>query len=78
MENTIVENTVAYSIGRDSSFIIINHSQILTTPESGTLKYKVPLAYIISFGDNITPDTAYDHLDELIAYSVKLWRHSHG
>lgn len=78
VENITVKDTVAYSIGTDSSFIIINHCQILTTPEAGTIEYKVPLAYIISFGDNITPETAYDHLDELIAYSVKIWRQSHG
>lgn len=78
VKDVTVKNAVAYSIGEDTSFIIINHCQILTTPDADTIQYTIPLAYVISFGDNITPETAYDHLDELIAYSVKFWRQSRG
>ena len=78
VENIKVKNSVAYSIGPDSTFIIIDHSQILTVPNIGKIEYIVPLAYFVSFGDDITPESVYDHLDDLIAYSVKNWRQSYG
>lgn len=69
-----VSGMYSFSIGQDSTFIIQDHTQKLKTKEMGEVEYKVPLAYIISFGEDIEEDNAYQSLDELIAYSIKVWR----
>lgn len=69
-----VSEMYSFSIGQDATFIIQDHSQILQTKEIGEINYKVPLAYIISFGENIQKENVYQSLDELIAYSIKVWR----
>ncbi len=69
-----VSGMYSFSIGQDSTFIIQDHSQILQTKEIGEIRYKIPLTYIISFGENIAEENAYQSLDKLIAYSIKVWR----
>jgi hypothetical protein len=78
LQGNSVVNSISFSIGVDTTFIVINHSQSLETKELGKIAYTLPLGYFVSFGDDITPDNVYEHLDELIAYSVKKWRESHG
>ena len=73
-----VKNSFSFSIGQDSTIIITNHSQILEGTEIGDIEYKVPLAYIISFGAEITTENAYEYLEELMAYSIKMWRRHNG
>ncbi len=69
-----VSGMYSFSIGQNSTFIIQDHSQILQTKEIGEIHYKVPLAYIISFGENISLENVYQSLDELVTYSIKIWR----
>jgi hypothetical protein len=73
-----VTNSISFSIGKDSTFVVVDHTQSIDTKELGSISYRIPLGYFISFGDEITPDNAYENLEELIAYSVKAWRESHG
>ena len=73
-----VKNSFSFSIGQDSTIVITDHLQVLTGTEVGDIEYKVPLAYVVSFGDEITDENAYEYLEELIAYSIKIWRPSNG
>lgn len=75
--NTVI-NSVSFSIGTDTTFVVQDHSQSLETKELGNISYTLPLGYFVSFGEEITLDNVYEYLDELIAYSVKKWRESHG
>jgi hypothetical protein len=78
VESYTVKNSAAFSIGPDTTFIVINHTQELEIPEIGHVSYKLPLAYFISFGTAIAPEGAYQALDELVAYSVKTWADRQG
>ena len=73
-----VSNSISFSIGKDSTFVVVDHTQSIKTQELGSISYHVPLGYFVSFGEEITPDNAYDNLEELVAFSVKAWRESHG
>ena len=66
----------SFAIGPDCTFIVEEHTQILNTNELGEIKYTVPLAYFISFGEKITESSAYKTLEELIVYSIKSWGES--
>ncbi len=66
------------SLGPDSTIILEDHHQVIDTYDAGTMSYTVPLAYIISYGNDIELETAYEHLDSLIAYSVNMWREGMG
>jgi hypothetical protein len=72
-----VKNSNSFYIGPDSSFFVVDHTQSLNNVEFGELSYRLPLSYFISFGIEITPDNAYENLDELIVCSIKAWRKSH-
>lgn len=63
----------SFSIGKDCTFIAQDHTQALQTNELGEIKYTVPLAYFVSFGEDITENNAYKSLEELIVYSIKTW-----
>jgi hypothetical protein len=69
-----IANIHSFFIGEDSSFVVIDHTQTVLTRERGLLKYTIPLAYFIGFGTEMIPERAYEHLEELIVYSVKTWR----
>ena len=69
-----VKNMVSFSIGQDSTFMVSDHHQSLEKTEAGDLSYNVPLAYFVSYGSEITADNIYEYLEDLIAYSIKIWR----
>jgi hypothetical protein len=71
-----VKNSTSFFIGSDSTLIIIDHTQFLRQAEMGEIEYKIPLAYLVSFGSKITFENAYDYLEDLVAYSVSKWRKS--
>jgi hypothetical protein len=77
MSGNSVKNSNSFLIGPDSSFFVVDHTQSLNNVEFGEASYKLSLSYFISFGIEITQDTAYQNLDELIIYSIKAWRKSH-
>lgn len=77
--NTVVQscaanNTYTLSLGKDATIILADHTQIINTRELGQYQYKISLAYVLSYGDEINEATVYDYLEDLIAYSVNEWR----
>lgn len=71
-----VTNTYGFSLGPDSTILLEDHHQIIETTANGTVSYTVPLAYIISYGQDINHSTVYRHLDGLVAYSTNMWKES--
>ena len=78
LQHTEVENAYSISLGPDSTIILQEHRQIITTNELGRYEYTVALAYLISYGDEIYPSSVYDYLEDLIAYSISLWKLDHA
>jgi len=63
----------SFSLGKDSTIVLYNYRQKL-----GSIVYDIDLAYIVSFGDEINPHNLLYYLEDLIAYSIKTWKHSHA
>lgn len=74
IQSCTVNNSYALSLGKDSTIIIADHRQSIKTQELGQIEYHIPLAYIISYGNEISKATIYDYFDGLIAYSINMWR----
>ncbi len=70
-----VSNSFTFSLGTDSTILLEDHHQVFET-DAGPICYTIPLAYIVSYGNNITPFNAYRYLDGLIQYSINLWTES--
>jgi hypothetical protein len=68
-----VNNMFSFSLGKDSTIIIQNHKQQIKTKELGDSNYTIKLAYLISFGDEITKSNFYDVLRNLMLESFKRW-----
>jgi len=75
--NCSVENRYSFLLEKDTTMVLWNHTQSITTIEEGPCSYVIGLAYIISFGDEINKNNLYDFLDDLIAYSVEKWKLGH-
>ena len=69
-----VQNMYSIEVGPDSTAIIENHFQSVQLSGQETIEYTIPLAYLITYGDEISEEFAYDTLDQLVAYSVSQWR----
>lgn len=74
IQSCSVENAYALSLGSDSTIIMANHKQSINTGDIGQVEYHIPLAYIISYGDEINKATVYEYFEGLIAYSINMWR----
>lgn len=72
-----VSNSFALSLGPDSTVIIENHSQSVNPKDIGPISYKIPLAYLLSYGNEINTATLYEYFDGLVAYSTNVWREVH-
>lgn len=72
-----VTDTYSFSLGRDSTVILCDHTQSINTKELGRYEYTVQLAYLVSYGDEIDSLNMFDFLDDLIAGSVKIWTDQH-
>ncbi|HEX2964686.1 MAG TPA: hypothetical protein VHO84_02820 [Syntrophorhabdaceae bacterium] len=68
-----VSNSFTFSLGQDSAILLEDHHQVFETEDTGLVSYTIPLAYILSYGNSITPSNIYDYLDRLIQYSVNYW-----
>lgn len=73
MRDCEAENVYSFHLGGDATVIVENHRQSLETPELGSYEYRVELAYLLSYGDEITPDSLVEHLEDLVALSISLW-----
>ena len=71
-----VTNSFGFSLGPDSTILLEDHRQIVETTDIGMVSYTVPLAYIISYGDDIDPTTVYEHVEGLVIYSTNMWSES--
>lgn len=75
IQGNTVKNLFSFSLGKDCTLILRDHTQHIESKElGGAYEYTINLAYIISFGDEITSDTLYDYFEDLIAYSFKQWK----
>lgn len=77
MKSCSVSNSFAFSLGPDSTILLEDHHQTIQTSDIGAVSYTVPLAYIISYGDEIDHATVYEYFEGLVAYSTNIWRKSH-
>jgi hypothetical protein len=68
-----VNNMFSFALGRDSTIIIQNHSQQIKTEELKESIYTIKLAYLISFGDDITQSNIYDVVRDLMLESFRNW-----
>jgi len=76
IQSCTVKNSYALFLGSDSTIIMADHTQSIKTQELGQINYHIPLAYIVSYGSEISKATVYDYFDGLIAYSINMWRGS--
>ncbi|EIU7615201.1 hypothetical protein L3I75_004360 [Vibrio vulnificus] len=74
LKSNTVENAISLSIGPDSTIVLQDHVQKVNTSELGSIEYKINLAFLISFGDEIDDFNSYEYLEDLIAYTIKSWR----
>jgi hypothetical protein len=72
-----VKNQFSFSLGKDATILLIDHSQSIDL-EKLTANYVIGLAYLVSFGDEITSDNFYEYLEDLVAFSFKVWRSEFG
>lgn len=78
LKSCTVTNSFGFSLGPDSTILLEDHHQTVQTTDIGTVSYTVPLAYIISYGDDIDRATVYEYLEGLVAYSTNMWREKNG
>ena len=69
-----VKNMFSFSLGNDSTLIIYDHNVFINTEAFGNFDYTVPLAYLLSFGTEISRENFYDYLEDLIEFSFMHWR----
>jgi hypothetical protein len=75
--NNQVNNQYSFSLGKDATVLLIEHRQSMKSDEL-TTDYTIGLAYLVSFGEEITSNNFYDYLEDLAAYSFKVWRSEFG
>jgi len=75
--NNQVSNQYSFSLGKDATILLIEHRQSIKSDEL-TVDYTIGLAYLVSFGEEITSSNFYGYLEDLAAYSLKLWRSESG
>ena len=69
-----LKNIYAVSLGKDVMVIFVNHTQSIKTEQLSEYKYKIPLAYLVSYGDEINRATWDDYLENFIVSSMRVWR----
>jgi len=72
-----VNNLYSFSLGKDSTVLLIDHKQSIKSDEL-TTDYTIGLGYLVSFGEEINSNNFYDYLEDLAAYSFKVWRSEFG
>ena len=78
IEDNKIGDIYTLSLGKDVTAILVNHTQSVKTKEFGKYEYKIPLAYLVAYGDEINRATWDYYLENLIAYSIIVWRSGHA
>ncbi|MCK4819397.1 hypothetical protein KA005_26730 [bacterium] len=73
-----VSNSFAFSLGPDSTILLEDHRQGIKTKDFGQVDYLIPLAYILSYGDEINETTLPEYFEGLVAHSINLWMKENG
>jgi hypothetical protein len=76
IHNVRIMGGYSFTLKKDSSFILQNFYVNVSSKEIGNVEYTIDLAYILSFGDNINKINFYNYLENLVFYSLNLWRPS--
>ncbi|MEW6182273.1 MAG: hypothetical protein AB1500_03740 [Bacillota bacterium] len=76
--NCTVKNMYSFDLGKDSTVILENHLQYVKFNNSEDYEYKIDLAYIISFGNEINVSNLPQYFEELLTYSIMKWRQEHA
>jgi hypothetical protein len=77
LKSCSVVNSYSFSLGKDSTIILEDHTQIADIVSYGKIEYKLPLSYIVSYGEEINRVTVYEYFEGLVVHSAKLWREAH-
>lgn len=70
IDHVSVKDMFAFSIGNDCT-IILNEVSIAKSAE---FEYTIDLAYLVTFGDEITKNNLSKFMEDLIAYSIEQWK----
>ena len=73
LQGCSISNMFSFSLGKDSTIVIQNHQQQIKTEELQSSVYTIKLAYLISFGDEITKSNIFDVVKDLLLESFKMW-----
>jgi len=73
-----VNNLYSFSLGKDCTFILMDHHVSINIKNIGHIEYVIDLAYIISFGEEINYKNVYSYLNELVTYTLKQWGDGNG
>lgn len=71
-------NSFTFSLGPDSTILLEDHRQGINTKDFGQVDYLIPLAYILSYGDEINEATLPEYFEGLVAHSINLWMKENG
>lgn len=74
LQHCVVSGAFTFLYGADTTVILKNHQQTIDITEWGSFQYTIKLAYLITYGKEITDDNELDIIDELISYSINEWR----
>lgn len=69
----VTNNSFSFSLGPDSTILLEDHYQTIETEEVGKVSYKVSLAFIMSYGDEIKRGLVHEYFDGLLTYSTNIW-----
>ncbi len=70
-----LQDGFGFSIGKDCTLILEELRQSVFFKER-RYQYDIDLAYVISFGDEITKENLMDSVKDLVSYSFEIWRRS--
>ena len=73
-QNCVFDGGYAFRPAPDATFIIQNHSQSVHLQGGEKYQYTVALAYLVAYGPENRPKRLRETLEELIAYSIGVWR----
>lgn len=74
IDHVSVKDMFAFSLGKDCTIILNAFKQAVSIDKNTEYEYTIDLAYLISFGDEITKNNLSKSMEDLIAYSIQHWR----